>query len=333
MGIYKIQSSGATTHAALKGIIKYVLNPEKTPSSAYGITGHFDKKITAANVYNSFLENKRFWNQDKGRMYRHIELCFPPSDNISPQEAREFALEFCEKAFPGHTALVSVHENTSDIHAHCVIDYVSYMDGKRLKCRREDLYRHRAINDAMCQERGLYVPQKGFHYDGTPIGPDETIAWSRNKYYAIKNKKKKSDIEKLADDIITALLYSHSFLDFLRQLHNSLWKFLWQPDKPYMTFESEETGRKFRSTNLEKHYGKKFRTVFGEEFVLDRKHIRILFSVPEHLRKGYFRKTEDVYIDLENDPRYKDIPAWKPPQENRPKSPKKSRLHMEKGSG
>lgn len=333
MGIYKIQSAGATTHAALKGIIKYVLNPEKTPSCAYGITGHFNKNITPTNVYNSFLENKQFWDQDKGRMYRHIELCFPPSDNLSPQEARSFALEFCDKAFPGHMALVSVHENTDDIHVHCVIDYVSYMDGKRINCRREDLYRHRAINDQMCRERGLYVPQKGFHYDGTPIGPDDTIAWSRNKYYAIKNKKKKSDIEKLADDIISALLYSHSFLDFLRRLYNSLWNFLWKPDKPYMTFESEETGRKFRSTNLEKYYGERFRTVFGEEFVLDQKHMRILFGVPENLRKGYFRKSEDLHIYFEKNPRYKDIPAWTPPQEKERKSPKIPRLHIEKGSG
>ena len=154
MGIYKIQSAGATTHAALKNIINYVLNPEKTPSCCFGITGHFDKELTATNVYNSFLENKKFWNQDKGRMYRHIELCFPPSDQISPQEARDFAIEFCEKAFPGHMAVVSVHENTDDIHVHCVIDYVCYMDGKRIKCRREDLYRHRAINDQMCRERG-----------------------------------------------------------------------------------------------------------------------------------------------------------------------------------
>lgn len=108
MGVYKIQSSGATTHAALKGILTYILNPEKTPSCAYGITGHFGKEITAVNVYNSFLENKNFWNQDKGRMYRHIELCFPPSDQLSPQEARDFALEFCEKAFPGHPSEIHV---------------------------------------------------------------------------------------------------------------------------------------------------------------------------------------------------------------------------------
>ncbi len=332
MGIYKIQSARATTHAALKSIINYVLNPEKTPSCAYGITGHFDKELTATNVYNSFLENKKFWNQDKGRMYRHIELCFPPSDNISPQDARDFAVEFCEKAFPGHMALVSVHENTDDIHVHCVIDYVNYLDGKRIRCRREDLYRHRAINDQMCRERGLYVPQKGFHYDGTPIGPDDTIAWSRNKYHAIKRRRKKSDIERLADDIINALLYSHSLLEFLKHLHDSLWKLFWKPNRPYMTFESEETGRKFRSTNLEKQYGEKFRSVFGEEFALDRNHMRILFSVPENLRKGYFRKFKEIHIDIENDPKYRDITAWTPPQEQPVPLPKTKRLHIDPGN-
>ena len=335
MGIYKIQPSGATTHAALKGIIKYVLNPEKTPSYAYGITGHFDKKITAGNVYDSFLENKKFWNQDKGRMYRHIELCFPPSDNISPQEARDFAVEFCEKAFSGHMAVISVHENTDDIHAHCVIDYVNYLDGKRLKCCREDLYRHRAINDQMCRERGLYVPQKGFHYDGTPIGPNDTIAWSRNKYHAIKYGRRKSDIERLADDIINALLYSHSLFELLKRLHDSLWKLFWKPDMPYMTFESEETGRKFRSTNLEKHYGEKFRSVFGEEFILDKTHMRILFSTPEKLRRGYFCKSEEIHIGIENDPKYQDIPPWTPPLKTKSISPKSKCLHIEqeKGSG
>lgn len=335
MGIYKIQSAGATTHAALKGIITYILKPEKTPSCAYGITGHFDKEINIANVYNSFLENKKFWDQDKGRMYRHIELCFPPSDNIPPQEARDFALEFCEKAFPGHMALVSVHENTDDIHVHCVIDYVSYLDGKRIKCRREDLYRHRVINDQMCRERGLYVPQKGFHYDGTPMAPDNVSAWSRNKYYAIKSKKRKSDLEKLADDIINALLYSHSLFDFIKRLQKSFWKLFWAPDKSYITFESEETGRKFSSTNLEKHYGEKFRSVFGDEFILDRSHICILFDIPEKLRKGYFRKFEEIHIDFENDPKYKDTPAWTPPSERNQRVSKIKRLYREyeKGAG
>ena len=79
MGVYKIQSSGATTHAALKGILTYILNPEKTPSCAYGITGHFGKEITAVNVYNSFLENKNFWNQDKAfhNMILHLLLLVP----------------------------------------------------------------------------------------------------------------------------------------------------------------------------------------------------------------------------------------------------------------
>lgn len=332
MGVYKIQSSRATTHAALKGVIKYILNPDKTPSCAYGVTGHFDQKITTTNVYNTFLENKKFWNQDKGRMYRHIELCFPPSDHISPQEAKDFALEFCEKAFSGHMALVSVHESSDDIHVHCVIDYVNYLNGKRISCRREDLFRHRAINDQMCRERGLYVPQKGFHYDGSPIGPDEVIVWNKNKYYAIKNQKGKSDIAKLVDDIINALLYSHSFLEFLQRLHKCFWKLLWKPDKPHMTFESEETGRKFRSTNLEKHYGETFRSVFGEEFVFDRNHMNILLKVPEDLRKGYFRKFEETHIDFENDPKYKDIPAWIPPQEQPVPLPKPKRLHIDPGN-
>ena len=335
MGIYKIQSAGATTHAALKGVIRYVLNPEKMPSCAYGITGHFDKEVNATNVYNSFIDNKKFWNQDKGRMYRHIELCFPSCDKITPQEARDFALEFCEKAFPGHMALVAVHENTDDIHVHCVVDYVSYMDGKRIQCRREDLYRHRAINDQMCRERGLYIPQKGFHYDGTHIGPEDTIAWSRNKYYALKSKKRKSEIERLAEDIINALLYSHNLLDLMKRLHYCFWRFFWKPDKSYMIFESQETGRKFRSTNLEKQYGQKFRSVFGEEFILDRNHIRILFGVPEELRRGYFRSFENTCVDIDKDPKYKDIPVWTPPNEGFQHTTKTRRLHIEqeKGSG
>ena len=313
MGIYKIQSSRATTHAALRGIIKYVLNPDKTPSYAYGVTGHFDKEITAANVFNSFVENKKFWNQDKGRMYRHIELCFSPSDNISAQEAKNFALEFCEKAFPGHMALVVVHENTDNLHVHCVIDYVSYMNGKRIHCRREDLYRHRAINDQMCRERGLYVPQKGIHYNGIPVGQDDMITWSRNKHYALKNHKKKSDIERLAEDIINALLYSQNLLEFIRQLTTRFWILNWRKDKPYITFESEESGRKFSSKNIEQHYGEKFRAVFGDEFVLDKNHILSLLNVPNNLRKRYFLKFEEIQNSLENDPNYENIPAWIPP--------------------
>jgi len=94
-------------------------------------------------------------------------------------------------------------------------------------------------------------------------------------------------------------------------------------------------GQKVQVIQYREYLQKKLCAVFGEEFILDIEHICILFKLPEELRRGYFRKIEDVYIDFENKPEYKNIPAWTPPRKAKKQFIKTKDLQMtqEKGSG
>ena len=112
MAIYKISTAKASGHTALKGILRYVLNPVKTPSQLLGITGHFgNTAITKESVYNSFIENKKGWNKDSGRMYTHAIISFHEDENITPQQVKEFAEDFSRKTYPGYQTLIVVHED------------------------------------------------------------------------------------------------------------------------------------------------------------------------------------------------------------------------------
>ena len=125
----KISTAKASGHPALKAILRYVLNEEKTPSRLYAVTGHFEKEeITVSTVFDSFMENKKSWNKDAGRMYTHAIISFHEDENITPEQVKEFAADFSAEAYPGHQVLVVVHEDQGHLHAHLVVDTVNYMD-------------------------------------------------------------------------------------------------------------------------------------------------------------------------------------------------------------
>jgi hypothetical protein len=75
-----------------------------------------------------------------------------------------------------------------------------------------------------------------------------------------------------------------------------------------------ETGRQFRDSNIEKTFGNQLRNVFGEDFVLDKKHIEETVSVPERERRRYYTQARKVLEELEKDPRFADVLPWQPAQ-------------------
>lgn len=319
MAIYKISTAKASGHSALKAILRYVLNEAKTPSRLYEVTGHFEKEeITASTVFDSFVENKRSWHKDAGRMYTHAIISFHKNEKITPEQVREFAADFSAEAYPGHQVLVVVHEDQGHLHAHQVVDTVNYMDGGKLHCTRQDLDRQHKICTRLCRERGFRVMQKGYHFDGTEMDEQYAGIPNRNKYYALKrgtvDQPQGIDLYKLLSVILYALLHGRGIIGFLTILNENKWRMKRKPNRQYITFTSMETGRQFRDSNIEKTFGNQLRNVFGEDFVLDKKHIERIVSVPERDRRWYYTQARKVLEELEKDPRFADVLPWQPTQ-------------------
>lgn len=167
----------------MRNCIEYVLRPDKTSELLTYVTGPYrHDEINYDLVYRTFLEEKKMWDKDTGRMYAHNIISWHKDEQITPDQALEFGKQFAETWFSGFQTLVAVHKDKDHIHCHLVTNSVSYEDGRKLHNTKKDLERMKQFTNQMCRERGLTVAEKGKHFDGSQIEKGEVIAWSKDKY-------------------------------------------------------------------------------------------------------------------------------------------------------
>lgn len=217
------------------------------------MTGPSPEVINWDTVYQSFLEEKRLWNKDNGRMYNHNIISFHKNEKIAPEQALEFGKEFADKWFPNHQTIISVHQDRDHIHIHLVTNTVSYIDGLKLHNSRADLQRMKGFTNKMCQERGLTIAEKGRHFDGTAIEQGETIAWSKDKYHLLTDDSKKSFVVDCAIAVMEAKETSCCREDFIRDMGKRGWHTTWSDNKKHITFQNDNDD-KVRDTNLSKSF-------------------------------------------------------------------------------
>ena len=183
MAVNKTINKRTNTHGAMRNCIEYVLRQDKTGELLTYVTGPYcHDEINYDLVYRTFLEEKKMWNKDSGRMYAHNIISWHKDEQITLEQAFEFGKEFAEKWFSGFQTLVAVHKDKDHIHCHLVTNSVSYEDGRKLHNTKKDLERMKQLTNQMCRERGLTVAEKGKHFDGSQIEKGEVIAWSKDKY-------------------------------------------------------------------------------------------------------------------------------------------------------
>lgn len=168
MAINKTVNKRTNSHGAMKNCMEYVLRQDKTNEQLAYVTGPYCyDEINYDLVYRTFLEEKKLWNKDSGRMYAHNIISWHKDEQITPEQAFEFGKEFAEKWFPGFQTLVAVHKDKDHIHCHLVTNSVSYEDGRKLHSTKRDLERMKQLTNQMCRERGMTVVEKGKHFDGS----------------------------------------------------------------------------------------------------------------------------------------------------------------------
>ena len=95
----------------MRNCIEYVLREDKTNQGLVYVTGPFSAdEITYDSVYQSFLEEKKLWGKDSGRMYAHNIISWHKEENLTLQQAFAFGKEFVEKWFDGFQTLIGVHK-------------------------------------------------------------------------------------------------------------------------------------------------------------------------------------------------------------------------------
>ena len=254
MAINKAINKRTNTHGAMRNCIEYVLRPDKTSELLTYVTGPYrHDEINYDLVYRTFLEEKKMWDKDTGRMYAHNIISWHKDEQITPDQALEFGKEFAENWFSGFQTLMAVHKDKDHIHCHLVTNSVSYEDGRKLHNTKKDLERMKRLTNQMCRERGLTVAEKGKHFDGSQIEKGEVIAWSKDKYNLFRQQVKDSFVADCAMAVLKALENCISKEKFIEKMKQFGWNVNWTEKRKHITFQNQD-GKKVRDSNLSKTF-------------------------------------------------------------------------------
>ena len=254
MAINKTINKRTNTHGAMRNCIEYVLRQDKTSELLTYVTGPYcHDEINYDLVYRTFLEEKKMWDKDTGRMYAHNIISWHKDEQITPEQAFEFGKQFAETWFSGFQTLVAVHNDKDHIHCHLVTNSVSYEDGRKLHNTKKDLERMKQFTNQMCRERGLTVAEKGKHFDGSQIEKGEVIAWSKDKYNLFRQQVKDSFVADCAMAVLKALENCISKEKFIEKMKQFGWKVNWTEKRKHITFQNQ-VGKKIRDSNLSKTF-------------------------------------------------------------------------------
>ena len=254
MAINKTINKRTNTHGAMRNCIEYVLRQDKTSEQLIYVTGPYcHDEINYDLVYRTFLEEKKLWNKDSGRMYAHNIISWHKDEQITLAQALEFGKEFAEEWFRGFQTLVAVHNDKNHIHCHLVTNSVSYEDGRKLHNTRKDLERMKQLTNQMCRERGLTVAEKGKHFDGSQIEKGEVAVWSKDKYNLFRQQVKESFVADCAMAVLKALENCISKEKFIEKMKQFGWNVNWTEKRKHITFQNQD-GKKVRDSNLSKTF-------------------------------------------------------------------------------
>lgn len=254
MAINKTINKRTNTHGAMRNCIEYVLHQDKTSELLTYVTGPYcHDEINYDLVYRTFLEEKKMWDKDSGRMYAHNIISWHKDEQITPEQVLEFGKEFAENWFSGFQTLVAVHKDKDHIHCHLVTNSVSYEDGRKLHNTKKDLERMKQLTNQMCRERGLTVAEKGKHFDGRQIEKGEVIVWSKDKYNLFRQQVKDSFVADCAIAVLKALENCISKEKFIEKMKQFGWNVNWTEKRKHITFQNQD-GKKVRDSNLSKTF-------------------------------------------------------------------------------
>ena len=254
MAINKTINKRTNSHGAMRNCIEYVLRQDKTSELLTYVTGPYcHDEINYDLVYRTFLEEKKMWDKDSGRMYAHNIISWHKDEQITPEQALEFGKEFAENWFSGFQTLVAVHKDKDHIHCHLVTNSVSYEDGRKLHNTKKNLERMKQLTNQMCRERGLTVAEKEKHFDGSQVEKGEVIAWSKDKYNLFRQQVKDSFVADCAIAVLKALENCISKEKFIEKMKQFGWSVNWTEKRKHITFQNQD-GKKVRDSNLSKTF-------------------------------------------------------------------------------
>lgn len=118
---------------AYQDTLNYIFDPE---SAVYcggsGISSVETAAIEMQNIAKSF-------DKDSGKRVRHSVLSFSQKENVSLEDAKEYADRVIQYYAPDYQIAYAVHGNTDDPHIHFIMNQIG-LDGTRYRGKKKDYY-------------------------------------------------------------------------------------------------------------------------------------------------------------------------------------------------
>lgn len=300
MAINKVVNKSTKSRGAMRNVLEYVCRNEKVKEGYAYISGpYMGDTINYDDIYRSWINEKKLWRKDSGRMYAHNIISFHEDEAISPVEVLEIGKAYAEKFFPGHQYVITVHQDKKHLHCHIVTNSVSYIDGYKLHQTKRDLERQKEFTNSLCQERGLSVAEKGKHFDGSVIEQGEITAWSKDKYNLLLNETKKSFVADCAIAIMETVPQSAGREEFISGMKDRGWDVQWEEKRKHIVYRNKN-GDKVRDSNIEKTFAglKANKEALTNEFERQNE-LRLARFRADKDRERYEAELKKYYAELE----------------------------------
>lgn len=254
MAINKVINHSAKSHGALRNCIEYELRDGKALPEYVEITGPYaEQEINYDAIYRTWLNEKKLWNKDSGRMYAHNIISFHKDEQVTPSEVLEIGKAFVDNFFSDFQNVIAVHLDKEHLHCHIVTNSVSFVDGHKLHQTKRDLEKQKNYTNKLCLAMGLSKTEKGHHFDGTPFDDYEFSAWSKDKFNLILNNIRKSYVADCAIALMKIIPESNDREEFIDRMRDRGWSVRWSDSRKHIVFENEK-GKKVRDSNIEKTF-------------------------------------------------------------------------------
>ena len=210
MAVNKTINKRTNTHGAMRNCIEYVLRQDKTGELLTYVTGPYcHDEINYDLVYRTFLEEKKMWNKDSGRMYAHniiswhkdeqiileqaasLELVAKERDELQMrnQKMNEFILEFQER-----THKVKMEKQKLFFENHEMQDEIRKLNDE-IHCLTTELSETQKLNQSLQKNNDDLRNRNGLKSRSEQELLEEEIKDVRDQNSKLQDKVNKSSVE------------------------------------------------------------------------------------------------------------------------------------------
>ena len=219
-----------------KKSLDYICRDDKTENKKF---------VTALNcslptAYQEFKNTREMYNKTDGVRYYHFVQSHPSGYQIEPALAHKIAVEFAEKAFPGHEVVVATHTDANHIHSHFILNAVNADTGLKYHSNKFTLQNLRQLSDEICQKYGVTTLSK-------PEIHKQSNGITNGEYrVAIRGESWKMDLINTIDTVMKRAKSKKQFRFYMKQCGYDV---KWEDSRKYITYTCPN-GRRCRDNKL-----------------------------------------------------------------------------------